>query len=567
LSNTLPAPAHAAAFPVSPAVPAQAYPFAQVIAAHGAAFPHWFDQLKRTGGCARPIRLVGESMTLNKATGEVIASYSTEQEPTGCLMTACGNRRAGRCPSCSYLYKGDAFHLIRAGLTGDTAKGVSEQVRSRPRVFATFTAPSFGPVHARVEHNGQVQPCRARRDAGTCRHANPQWCTERHQPDDERIGQPLCPYCFDYAGAVLWNAHAGTLWRRLVTYLPRQLARLVGLTHAEFTAAARISYGKVAEYQHRGLVHFHAVIRFDGPEADADPPAWATTELLEAGIRAATAAVTVTVPATDGEAARACGWGEQLDIRPIRTGDLDNGEDLGEGAVAGYIAKYATKAAEDAGTVDYPLTCKRCAGVGQEPIYDYDEDRRRRIVGYHDMACRSCRGNGLAYEIAALPVTRHAQTMIVTAWTLGGLPGYAHLKLRKWAHMLGFRGHFLTKARRYSTTFGALRAARTRHATVEARTQRDLLPDQRPQTPEDLNHQDQDQADAETPAGLVTEDHPEPFTHRDPDPEEDTTLVIRAFRYIGAGLTPTEALFADQIRRDAQDTRDLARQAREAVPA
>ncbi|MFF8267732.1 replication initiator [Streptomyces sp. NPDC016562] len=35
-----------------------------------------------------------------------------------------------------------------------------------------------------------------------------------------------------------------------------------------------------------------------------------------------------------------------------------------------------------------------------------------------------------------------------------------HLNLRKWAHMLGFRGHFSTKTRAYSTTLGALRAAR-----------------------------------------------------------------------------------------------------------
>src|SRR5262245_16120876 len=32
--------------------------------------------------------------------------------------------------------------------------------------------------------------------------------------------------------------------------------------------------------------------------------------------------------------------------------------------------------------------------------------------------------------------------------------------LRRWAHMLGYRGHFATKSRRYSTTMRALRAAR-----------------------------------------------------------------------------------------------------------
>src|SRR5262249_20869291 len=32
--------------------------------------------------------------------------------------------------------------------------------------------------------------------------------------------------------------------------------------------------------------------------------------------------------------------------------------------------------------------------------------------------------------------------------------------LRRWAHMLGYRGHFATKSRRYSTTMRALRKAR-----------------------------------------------------------------------------------------------------------
>ena len=46
--------------------------------------------------------------------------------------------------------------------------------------------------------------------------------------------------------------------------------------------------------------------------------------------------------------------------------------------------------------------------------------------------------------------------MGATAWQLG-------TRFRAWAHMLGYGGHFLTKSRRYSVTFGQLRAARTEH--------------------------------------------------------------------------------------------------------
>lgn len=50
-----------------------------------------------------------------------------------------------------------------------------------------------------------------------------------------------------------------------------------------------------------------------------------------------------------------------------------------------------------------------------------------------------------------------------TCWHLGGLPEYAPLHLRAWAHTLGYRGHILTKSRAYSTTYAALRAERAHH--------------------------------------------------------------------------------------------------------
>jgi hypothetical protein len=50
--------------------------------------------------------------------------------------------------------------------------------------------------------------------------------------------------------------------------------------------------------------------------------------------------------------------------------------------------------------------------------------------------------------------------LVRTAWDLGGRLELKDLRLRSWAHTLGFRGHWLTKSRAYSTTFAALRAAR-----------------------------------------------------------------------------------------------------------
>jgi excisionase family DNA binding protein len=97
-------------------------------------------------------------------------------------------------------------------------------------------------------------------------------CPERHTRDDPRIGEPLCPDCYDYTGAVLFNACAPELWRRFTITLRRSLARQAGLTGKALAAQVRVSYAKVAEYQRRGVVHFHAIIRLDGPAGPATPP-------------------------------------------------------------------------------------------------------------------------------------------------------------------------------------------------------------------------------------------------------------------------------------------------------
>jgi hypothetical protein len=186
---------------------------------------------------------------------------------------------------------------------------------------------------------------------------------------------------------------------------------------------ARLSFAKVAEFQIRGLVHIHAVIRIDGPDQGSAAPRWATSERLAEIVSQAAARTSLRIKGPDG-ADIELRWGVQLDVRAIQPGNDGMWSDA---RVAGYLAKYATKAAEKAGGAD----------------------RRMRSV----------------YEIGQQPANGHARAMMATAWRLGGLAQYAHLRLRAWAHMLGFRGHFLTKARRYSVTLGALRTARVRYRT------------------------------------------------------------------------------------------------------
>ena len=56
---------------------------------------------------------------------------------------------------------------------------------------------------------------------------------------------------------------AGRLWSRTHHLPVPHLAQLAGLTERELWRLVRISFAKVAEYQKRGAVHFHAIIRLD----------------------------------------------------------------------------------------------------------------------------------------------------------------------------------------------------------------------------------------------------------------------------------------------------------------
>jgi hypothetical protein len=168
-------------------------------AADADGYQRWADQIQHTGYCTRPIRLSGQSLTVEEATGAVTGVFDTAGEPDRMLLKACGSRRATVCRPCSEVYRVDSWHLVAAGLRG--GKGIPDSVDGHPRLFVTLTAPSFGAVHSRREAAGKAQPCAPRR--GHCPHGVRLGCGHRHRPDDPQLGQPLCPDCFDYAGAVL----------------------------------------------------------------------------------------------------------------------------------------------------------------------------------------------------------------------------------------------------------------------------------------------------------------------------------------------------------------------------
>ncbi|MET9411356.1 replication initiator [Streptomyces sp. NPDC002935] len=426
-------------------------------------FTRWLDQITATGGCAHPVHLSGSTTTLDSSTGEIIQHYDTRNEPGERLLIRCRNRRSTVCAPCSRLHAGDTYHLVRAGLLG--GKNVPTTVRDRPRLFITLTAPSFGPVHRDGDR------CRPRRDRGRCERGRPLGCGAFHDTADPLVGQPLCADCYDYTGHVLWHAHASKLWDRFVIDVRRRLATSAGLVQSRFADHARLSFARVAEYQKRAAVHVHAVVRLDGPNGPDDaPPAWGTADRLTDAVRASARRVLVHTPHSPAVGELDLRWGAQIDVRLLRTDGLGPDDD----AVAAYVAKYVTKGASETGAgTDHPITTRS--------------------------------------DVESAPVCEHVRTLMRTCWRLGGIAEYEPLRLRAWAHTLGYRGHILTKSRAYSTTYAALRAERAHH----------------------MSHVDMPDA--------ITE---------------------RNWRYVGSGHTPGAALLAAGVAEDIAMSREIAQEER-----
>jgi hypothetical protein len=156
--------------------------------------------------------------------------------------------------------------------------------------------------------------------------------------------------------------------------------------------------------------------------------------------------------------------------------------------VAGYVAKYATKGTEAVGVTLDQRVCE--------------------------------------VELEGLDVPAHVAELVQACWKLGAHPSLAKLRLRKWAHMLGFGGHFSTKSRRYSTTLTALR--RTRAAYAARRRQRQLA--------ELAGYSRRETAEAEA------------------------VMVLARWRYLGSGYqTEGEAWLARSAAADAREQRRAAR--------
>ncbi|WP_433652087.1 replication initiator [Micromonospora zamorensis] len=520
----------------------------------------WLEHVRAAAACTRPIRLAGQLLTVEPATGRLLDARHTDAMPDAAIYKACGNRRAAVCPACAQTYQRDAYQLLRAGLVG--GKGIPETVAAHPAVFATFTAPTFGTVHNRVVKRHtcanrkrcdcRAEPCHARRTtdptAGICAHNRPAVCWARHETGDQVIGRPLCLDCYDHDHQVVWNLFSGKLWHRTKQAAERHLAHLArrrGIPSVELVtssgkvrkvAPVRLSPGKVAELQARAAVHFHAIARLDGVNpADPDaivppPPGFTVDDLVDALRHAATQIAYTTPPHPDRAGGWSITWGAQLDLEPITTSGTG---EVTDSLVAGYLAKYATKSTEVTGHRSVRLTAdtigqyadpdgdhtarliNACWRIGRPtstpvPLSQRPRDHRPTPGFVDRWTCADC---GTHTRYAACPVCVADRQASLDAEPTKPMTGNPYARLRRWAHMLGYGGHFLTKARRYSVTFQLLRDTRVAFR----------------------RHEHEHQAD-EQPAALRAVDHL----------DDTTPLIVGTLTFAGVGWHTTgDALLAN----------------------
>jgi hypothetical protein len=427
-------------------------------------FDTWWRRAGSVGFCANPIQLTGTD------------EFGRER----IVWVRCNNRRATVCPSCSDLYARDTWQLVAAGTTGGR-HNITPEVATRPQVFMTLTAPSFGAVHS-----SSGSRCRDHKNIGgdqRCPHGNPLWCSIIHEHTDTRVGQPLCAECYDYLGHVLFTWHLPELWRRFTIALRRKLAKYLK-NQGIVQGSVKASFVKVVEMQARAIPHIHALIRLDPPEGHASTttdcssnhndhgpaatcggecrsatgPAWEppiSAAELATLIQQAARTVTLDVQhldtnhqsdnpkkSDDTAPPLIVRFGTQIDTQPLRSqnrivptkSDSDVGiSQTSPRRVAGYLAKYVTKSLQDFGVA------------------------ARRLS---------------AEAIAELNVTDHVRAILTTIAHLAlkantvGIDALAGIG--RWLHTLGYRGHVTTKSRRYSVTMGALRAIRATWARQQA---------------------------------------------------------------------------------------------------
>lgn len=199
--------------------------------------------------------------------------------------------RASACPSCAQLYMRDVAAIFRSGVF-DAPPDTSPS----SMMFLTLTAPSFGAVH-RV-------PGRTSEQFWNCK------CGATHGASAQHLrGIPLDVDTYRYEDAVAWNNGVGPLWDSTQHRLERELGNF--------------EYAVVREWQMRGVLHFHVILRLE-------------RYAIPAMVARVAQAATAVVPWTGVE----MHWGEQVDCQLLTPTNPDKADSVAR--TMWYLGKALT---------------------------------------------------------------------------------------------------------------------------------------------------------------------------------------------------------------------------------
>lgn len=346
------------------------------------------------GECSHPVGL--RRRVTDIRTGEITTSD---------FQKRCGTRIESKCPSCSALYRGDAFQVIRSGLIDPQTK--------LPKLvtMVTLTAPGadrFGKTHSRhLSKDGKARRCS---------------CRGYHNANDRLIGTPVDPSTYDYKAAASFNANASRLFAVTIQKLSRILRR-------------KLQVVRVVEFQTRGLVHIHAMV--------LGPVTQKSLELVVRGGINLRSGRNIAAATSNGWT-----WGNECDAKPINATKPER--------AIGYLVKVVKYALKDTGNG----TCKHYEH-GDKMSQAAEKDLK---CDNSIFQCKHGARQKIGYIKGVDEITGKPTVSKIKVSFVGGGTKSSCRRHRRAGEGWGFRGHILAKSRNWGCTFREVRERRQKWA-------------------------------------------------------------------------------------------------------
>ena len=337
-----------------------------------------------------------------------VTHLKTHKQDVSKFEKRCGTRRADLCAPCSVVWKDDAYFALMK-----PAKEYEGTI-----TFITLTAPgwrTFGKAHTATYRKLAKERCA---------------CSEYHDPNDPLVGIPLSKDKFEHKRVVEFNNNVS----RLVAVTLQKIYRLLATELGKSVNEVRLPTARVVEWQERGLLHVHIIVRGSIP-----------TFIVENAVNGASKTNKrrrIEPATTNGHR-----WGEQVNVRHINSGD-----ETQIGILSGYMTKVVSYALKDVGTSQKEITPARQAFI-------YKLRSNTNHVIQCDKSWAECSASPKAsahFKIRNLELPKR----------------HFCVKHRRGHHQIGFTGNVLTLNKRWGSSLKEARLARSKFASEKAQSLR-----------------------------------------------------------------------------------------------